>query len=163
MRYRIQIALPLWLAYLALTQKSWDNILQNLVFGAVIAIAISFLFPPRPRPFDWSGAFPFFIGLLQYSWLVIKDMFKSAYNVAKIVLNPKLPIRPGIIAINAGCKSELATALSAHAITLTPGEMVIAMDENGTLYTHTLDVVRSQEHSEHAQELRRNLLSKLVS
>ncbi|MFO7583535.1 MAG: Na+/H+ antiporter subunit E [Anaerolineales bacterium] len=163
MRYRLQIALPLWLVYLALTQKSWDNILQNLVFGAVIAIAISFLFPPRPHPFDWSGAFPFFIGLLQYSWLVIKDMFKSAYNVAKIVLNPKLPIRPGIIAIDAGCKSELGTALSAHAITLTPGEMVVAMDDNGILYTHTLDIIRSQEHSEHAQELRRNLLSKLVS
>ena len=163
MMYRLQIALPLWLVYLALTQKSWDNILQNLVFGAVIAIAISFLFPPRPRPLDWSGAFPFFIGLLQYSWLVIKDMFKSAYNVAKIVLNPKLPIRPGIIAINADCKSELATALSAHAITLTPGEMVVAMDDNGILYTHTLDIIRSQEHSEHAQELRRNLLSKLVS
>jgi multicomponent Na+:H+ antiporter subunit E len=163
MRYRLQIALPLLLVYLALTQKSWGNFLANLIFGTAIALAISFLFPPRPRPFNWSGVLPFFVGLLQYTWLVVTDMFKSAYNVAKIVLNPKLPIRPGIIAINAGCKSELATALSAHAITLTPGEMVVAMDDNGTLYTHTLDITRSQEHSEHAQELRRNMLSKLVS
>jgi multicomponent Na+:H+ antiporter subunit E len=181
MKYRLQIALPLWLVYMALAQKPLkdifqnlisgtiiqylisEKVLQNLVFGAIIAIAFSFLFPPRPRPFDWSGVLPFFIGLLQYSWLVIKDMFKSAYNVAKIVLDPRLPIRPGIIAIDAGCKSELATALSAHAITLTPGEMVVAMDENGVLYTHTLDIDRSDEYAEQAQSLRRNLLSKLVS
>jgi multicomponent Na+:H+ antiporter subunit E len=162
MRYRLQISLPLWAVYISLTQKSITDV-PNIVFGAAIAIAVSFLFPPRARPFDWSDLFPFFIGLLQYSWLVIKDMLNSAYNVAKIVLNPKLPIRPGIIAIDAGCKSELATALSAHAITLTPGEMVVAMDENGILYTHTLDIDRSEEHAEHVQSLRRNLLSKLVS
>jgi len=163
MKYRLQIALPLWLVYLALTQKSLDNILPNLVLGAIIAMGTSLLFPPRPRPFDWSGSFPFAIGLLQYAWLVVRDMFNSAYNVAKIVLNPKLPIRPGIIAIKTGCTSELAAALSAHAITLTPGEMVMAIDDNGVLYVHTLDIVRTQEHSEHAQKLRRNLLSKLVS
>lgn len=163
MKYRLQLALPLWLVYMALTQKTWQNILPNLVFGALIAFLVSSLFPPRLRPFDWSGVVPFLIGLLQYAWLVIVDMFKSAYNVARIVLDPKLPIRPGIIAIKTGCASELATALSAHAITLTPGEMVVAMDEDGTLYTHTLDMSRSQAHAEDAQELRRNLLSKLVS
>jgi multicomponent Na+:H+ antiporter subunit E len=163
MRYRFQLALPLWLVYMALTQKPSGNIFPNLVFGAIIAVLVSLLFPPRSRPFDWSGVVPFIIGLLQYAWLVIQDMFKSAYNVAKIVLDPKLPIRPGIIAIKAGCTSEKATALSAHAITLTPGEMVVAIGENGILYTHTLDIVRSQEHAEDAQKLRRNLLSKLVA
>jgi multicomponent Na+:H+ antiporter subunit E len=162
MKYRIQMTLFLWAVYISLTQKSITDV-PNLVFGAAIAIWGSFLFPPRAHSFNRSDLFPFFIGLLQYAWLVIKDMFKSAYNVAKIVLDPKLPIRPGIIAIDAGCKSELATALSAHAITLTPGEMVVAMDENGILYTHTLDIDRSDEYAEHAQSLRRNLLSKLVS
>ena len=163
MKYRLQLALPLWLIYMALTQKTWQNILPNLFLGAFIAIFISFLFPPRSRPFDWSRVIPFLVGLVQYAWLVIVDMFKSAYNVARIVLDPKLPIRPGIIAIKTGCASELATALSAHAITLTPGEMVVAIGEEGILYTHTLDIVRSQAHAEDAQELRRNLLSKLVS
>jgi multicomponent Na+:H+ antiporter subunit E len=162
MKYRIQTTLFLWAVYISLTQKSITDV-PNLFFGAAIASIVSFLFPPRAHSFNRYDVLPFFIGLFQYAWLVIKDMFKSAYNVAKIVLDPKLPIRPGIIAIDAGCKSELATALSAHAITLTPGEMVVAMDENGILYTHTLDIDRSDEYAEHAQSLRRNLLSKLVS
>ncbi len=162
MRYRLQIALPLWLVYLSLTQKSWQTLLPNMILGALIAMGISLLFPPRSRPFNWSGFFSFLVGVLQYVWLVVTDMFKSAYNVGRIVLDPKLPIRPGILAIKSGCQNPAATALSAHAITLTPGEMVIAIGEDGTLYTHTLDIERSEAHSGDAQELRRTLLRKLI-
>ncbi|GAB4485297.1 MAG: hypothetical protein Fur0016_10240 [Anaerolineales bacterium] len=159
---RLQIALPLLLVYLALSHRPGDNLLPNLVFGSLIALGISALLPGRPRPFNWRRFFPFLFGILRYAGLVIVDMFKSAYTVALIVLDPKLPIRPGIVAIDSGCQSELAAALSAHAITLTPGEMVIAIDEKGILYTHTLDVNRSKEYAEDAQSLRRNLLSKIV-
>jgi len=159
---RLQIALPLFLVYLALSHRPGDNLLPNLVLGALIALGVSALLPGRSRPFNWRRFFPFLFGILRYASLVIVDMFKSAYNVALIVLDPKLPIRPGIVAIDSGCQSELATALSAHAITLTPGEMVVAIDEKGILYTHTLDINRSEEYAEDAQSLRRNLLSKIV-
>lgn len=159
---RLQIALPLLLVYLALSHRPGDTLLPNLMFGALIALGMSALLPGRSRPFNWRRFLPFLWGVLRYTVLVIVDMFKSAYNVALIVLNPKLPIQPGIVAVDSGCQSELATALSAHAITLTPGEMVIAIDEKGILYIHTLDINRSQEYAEEAQSLRRNLLSKIV-
>jgi multicomponent Na+:H+ antiporter subunit E len=162
MKSRFQIALPLLLVYLALSHKPGDNLLPNLVFGALLALGVSLLFPSL-RPFNWSRIVPFLTGLFQYAGLVIVDMFKSAINVGKLVLDPKLPIQSGIVAVDSGCQSELATALSAHAITLTPGEMVIAMDEKGTMYIHTLEIGRSAEYAENAQALRRNLLSKIVS
>jgi multicomponent Na+:H+ antiporter subunit E len=164
---RLQIALPLFLIYLALSSKTAEETanhspIPNLVFGALLAIGISLLLPNRKQPFNWSRFFPFLLGLVRYALLVIVDMFKSAIQVAQIVLNPKLPIKPGIIAIDSGCKSELAMALSAHAITLTPGEMVVAIDENGIMYTHTLNITRSKEYAEQAQQERRSLLSKIV-
>lgn len=164
---RLQIALPLFLVYLALSSKTAEETanhspIPNLVFGALLAIGISLLLSDRKQPFDWSRFFPFLIGLVRYALLVIVDMFKSAVQVAQIVLNPKLPIKPGIIAIDSGCKSGLAMALSAHAITLTPGEMVVAIDENGIMYTHTLNIARSKEYAEQAQQQRRSLLSKIV-
>ncbi len=159
---RLQTAIPLLLVYLALSHKPGDNVLPNLVLGLVIAVGISMLLPVRSRPFSWRRAVPFLIGLFRYVLVVILDMFTSAYQVALIVLDPKLPIRPGVVAIDSGCESELATALSAHAITLTPGEMVVAMDRHGMMYVHTLDIDRSAEHAERAQSLRRNLLTQIV-
>ncbi len=159
---RLQITLPLMLVYLALAYKYGDNPLPHLVLGFFVALGVSHLLPVRVKIFNWSYAPTFFIGVTRYALRVIVDMFKSAYQVALIVLDPKLPINPGVVAIHSGCQSPIATALSAHAITLTPGEMVIAIDEAGVLYTHTLDVSRSEEYSAQAQALRRNLLSKIV-
>lgn len=164
---RLQIALPLFLIYLALSSKPAEETanhspIPNLVFGAFLAIGISLLLSDRKQPFNWSRFIPFLIGLVRYALLVIVDMFESAIQVAQIVLNPKLPINPGIIAIDSGCKNDLAMALSAHAITLTPGEMVVAIDESGIMYTHTLNIARSKEYAEQAQEQRRSLLSKIV-
>lgn len=160
---RLQIVIPLMLVYLALTHQPGEKFLPNLVFGFLIAMGVSLFIPARRQPVDLRRALTALIGLLRYAVLVVADMFKSAYNVARIVLDPKLPIRPGIVAIDAGCQSELATALSAHAITLTPGEMVVAMDERGIMYIHTLEIDRSDEYAEDAQSLRRNLLSKIVA
>jgi multicomponent Na+:H+ antiporter subunit E len=166
MMVRLQVALPLLIVYLSLSYR-YDHTLRdffaNLFMGALLALGVSLLLPRREQPFDWSRVLPFFDGLFRYAILIIVDMLTSAYQVAQIVLNPKLPIRPGIVAIDSGCQSELATALSAHAITLTPGEMVVAMDEHGILYTHTLDIDRSAEYAEQAQSLRRNLLSKIIA
>ena len=164
---RLQISLFLFLVYLALSTRPAKLMGEhphwpNLVFGALVAYGVSLLLPVRSRPFNWSRVLPFLVGIFRYILFVIVDMFKSAIQTARIVLDPKLPIAPGIIAIDSGCESELATALSAHAITITPGEMVIAMDEKGIMYTHTLYVHRSAEAAEEAQALRRDLLSKIV-
>lgn len=159
---RLQIAFSLMLVYLALAHQPGEKFLPNLVFGFLIAMGVSLFIPARRQSVDLRRALTSLTGLLRYALLVVADMFKSAYNVARIVLDPKLPIRPGIVAIDSGCQSELATALSAHAITLTPGEMVVAMDERGIMYIHTLEINRSDEYAEEAQSLRRNLLSKIV-
>ena len=58
--------------------------------------------------------------------------------------------------------SMLATALSAHALSIAPGELVVEIDADGVMYTHVLDVTHSSEYQEQAQQMRNDLLSKII-
>jgi multicomponent Na+:H+ antiporter subunit E len=57
----------------------------------------------------------------------------------------------------------MGTALSAHAITLAPGEMVVEIDERGVMYTSCLDKTNSEKYTEDAQRMRKNLLQKIFA
>lgn len=145
----------LWLVYLALTANFRLN---NLVLGLLIAIGLTLLMRPPRGTFELRRMPVALLALGRYLFVVLVDAVKSGIVAARLVLDPDLPVKPGIIAIPSGCDSELATALSAHAITLAPGEVVIEIGKDGVMYTHTLDATRAVEYVEEAQQMRRELL-----
>ena len=100
--------------------------------------------------------------LLRYGFMVAKDVILGGLQVARLVLDPKLPIQPAVIAIPSGTESELGTALSSHAISLSPGAMVMEIGEHGVMYTHTLDVTMPDEAYFEIQRQRRDLLEKIL-
>jgi multicomponent Na+:H+ antiporter subunit E len=102
------------------------------------------------------------IALARYVGLAVYDLAVSGFQVARIVLDPRTEIRPGILAIPSDSESELGTALSAHALTLSPGELVLEIDDEGIMYTHVLDATDAESHLLEAERLRRDLLSKLL-
>lgn len=157
MAYLRTIILSL-LIYLALTMNlETSNIVAGLLLGAGVAVLTRPTrthVPLRRLP---QGIIAFFV----YVALLALDVIRSGVNVARIVLDPKLPIRPGVIAIKSDMRSELGTALSAHAITITPGEMVIEIGDDGTMYTHCLDAVNSSAGADAAQAKRREMLEKI--
>jgi len=156
--YAIRPIALLTLTYLALT-GNLEAI--NIVAGVIIAALVVLLVRPQPHRVTWRQVPGRTIALGRYILLLIYDLIVSGVQVARIVLDPKLPIKPGIIAIPSRCRSEMASALNAHAITLTPGESVIEMGEDGVMYTHCLDAEQSQEVIQQAQELRVDLLEKI--
>ena len=148
----------LWLVYVALTANlEWSN----LVIGLLIATGITVLLRPPRGALELRRLPVAVFALVRYLFLIILNAVKSGLVVARLVLDPALPVKPGIIAIPSGCDSELATALSAHAITLAPGEMVVEIDESGVMYTHALDATQAAEYVAEAQHLRRDLLRKI--
>jgi multicomponent Na+:H+ antiporter subunit E len=148
----------LWLGYLALTANLE---LGNLVLGFLIAVGLTALLRPPRGTFDLRRLPAALLALAHYLFIVGRDAIKSGLMAARLVLDPALPVKPGIITIPSGCDSELATALSAHAITLAPGEMVVEIGEGGVMYTHTLDVTQAAEYVEQAQQMRRELLHRI--
>jgi len=159
MKRVIQLMLPLFVVYLALTSNLEFS---NIVVGIIISILLSLLIPrPGLPPFSLARIPAFIAAGIGYIFVVAWDVIRGGISTARIVLDPSLPLNPGIIAIPSGSKSELGTALSAHAITLSPGELVVAIDAEGVMYTHCLNVDDSQRFIDKAQSMRKNLLSKM--
>jgi multicomponent Na+:H+ antiporter subunit E len=81
-------------------------------------------------------------------FLLIFGIVKSNIEVAKIVLNPRLPISPGFVTIRQPLKKDINRALYANSITLTPGTLTVDMDEDGILVHGLIEEnVKSLENS----------------
>ena len=154
----IWMIVGLWLVYLALTANLEP---ANLILGVLVAMGLTLLLRPPRGTFEIRQVPRALVALGRYLFVVFTDAIKSGLVAARLVLDPALPVKPGIIAIPSDCDSELATALSAHAITLAPGEMVVEIGRDGTMYAHALDATRAVEYVEEAQELRRELLREI--
>ncbi|WP_420630871.1 Na+/H+ antiporter subunit E [Candidatus Leptofilum sp.] len=154
----ITFIFPVLLLYMLLT-GNWA--FNNIITGFFLAGLVALLVRPVKRPFAWQRLPDALLASGIYLVRLLWDLLLSGLQVAHIVLTPSLPIKPGIVAIPSECESDLGVALSAHAITLTPGEMVVEIDEDGIMYTHMLDASNPDEQVEAAQRTRRDLLSRI--
>lgn len=83
--------------------------------------------------------------IIYFGW----ELIVANFQVMRIVLSPRLHIRPGIIAFKTKCKTPLSLTSLANSITLTPGTLSIDISEDGsTIFIHTLDI----EDSDHVRE-----------
>ena len=144
--------------YLALSENLQAN---NIVFGLFIAIGILVLLRPHRRPVIWKRLPTALLSSIVYIVVLLYNMFRSGIQMARIILDPKLPIKSGIVGIRAASKSELGRALSAHAISLPPGELFVEMAEDGTLYIHSLDVDLTVKQAKASQEYQGDILKKI--
>lgn len=158
MRYLRWIA-PLTLLYMAITSNFE---LSNWVLGIILATAITFILrPAAPKPIVWRN-FPLaFFGGIQFVLYLIWELLMSSIQVARIVLRRDIELKQGIFALPSGSRSETVTVLTAKAITVTPGELVVEIDKNGVMYTHSLDVEQSEKTAVSNQETRVRQLEQL--
>lgn len=100
------------------------------------------------------------VGLLSgipryYPWL-IAEIAKSAWNVARIVLHPKLPISPCMTVVDASQRSTTGIATYANSITLTPGTVTTGVKGRRlTVYALTSDGARDLEGGQMDERVRR--------
>jgi len=158
--YYLLIIVPLLFVYLELSSNFE---LSNIIVGLMIVTGIVKLIRPRRLPTDLRRLPSSVFALMRYLVKLVYDVIDSGIQVARIVMDPALPIKPGIVSISSECESEMGTALSAHAITLAPGEMVVEMDEKGVMYTSCLDTTNSEKYIEDAQKIRKDLLQKIFT
>ena len=73
--------------------------------------------------------------------LFIRELVMSALKVAWLVVQPKLTIRPAIIAYPLTVTTDLQITLLANMITLTPGTLSVDVsDDRKWLYVHAIDI-----------------------
>lgn len=124
------MALPLaigWTIYTA--QPTPGNFLLGYVFS-VTALAATGLRGDNVRI---RNAPRQLYNLAAYTAYLASEVLSAGLKVSRVILSPSLPINPGIAKISTQDKSEnqLISAVSAHGITITPGELVVDFEETG--------------------------------
>ena len=76
--------------------------------------------------------------ILMYCFYLVKEVFKSNFHVAKIILSPKMDISPKIITFNTKLKSNFLRCIFANSITLTPGTLSVELQDD-YLTVHCLE------------------------
>jgi multicomponent Na+:H+ antiporter subunit E len=66
------------------------------------------------------------------------QIFLSALHVARVVLDPRLPIQPRLVTCRTGLQREISRVAFAQAVTLTPGTLTVDM-QGGDFLLHCLD------------------------
>ncbi|WP_320064552.1 Na+/H+ antiporter subunit E [Micromonospora sp. RTGN7] len=113
---------------------SWGNLVGGLLVGA--AVLLFFPLPPvtfggRLRP--WA--------LLVLAGRFITELVIASIHVARIAVHPGYRPRGALIAVRLRVRTDLNLALTAEAISLVPGTLIIDVDrEDGLLYVHVFDV-----------------------
>jgi multicomponent Na+:H+ antiporter subunit E len=78
--------------------------------------------------------------MVRLPWFMLRliwEIIKANYDVAKIILNPKLPIDPRIVKYRTFLTEDLHKTFFADSITLTPGTVTVEL-EGDTLSVHCL-------------------------
>jgi len=120
----------------------WPPDLQHVLIGifvaALVAALTGNLFIRRPHHFTHLSRYLWFgYYVLLFFW----ECLKANIDVARRVINPKLPINPGIVKVKTTLKSDTALTFLANSITLTPGTFCIDINaQEGILYIHWIDV-----------------------
>ncbi len=113
----------------------------GLITAAAVALATRRLYraPPQPMPADEFGrALLRWPRFLAYSVWLLWQIFRSAVQVAKLILHPRLPIAPRMVRIADDLPHPVARLTLAHSITLTPGTVTVDCDDEGML-VHAID------------------------
>ncbi len=140
--------------YLLLTAGSgsilrfWSS--QELFVAALVALAVGFAsrnYFSRNRqravlnPLRWLRGIAYVLGPF------FLEMAKANIDVACRVITGR--IRPGIVRVKSGMKTDMGTLLLANSITLTPGTLTVGIDEESNdLFVHMINVPEGLEARE---------------
>ena len=117
----------------------------HLSLGLLTAVAVTlatrrlYRASPQPMPAGEFGRAPLrWRRFLTYSVWLLWQIFRSAIQVAKLILHPRLPIAPRMVRIADDLPHPIARLTLAHSITLTPGTVTVDCDEEG-MVVHAID------------------------
>lgn len=129
-----------WIALTLSPGMSLIDFYQEVFVGIIVAITVAALtykhLPNASVKYFHPRRFGY---LFVYVFVFLWAMIKANFNMARIVLSPKLPIRPGIVRITTNLKPNVAKLMLGNSITLTPGTMTMEVDGN-SLYIHWVQV-----------------------
>lgn len=136
-----QILLNLLIAFVWMfLNNSWAA--NTFIAGYLIGLGLIFLlrrFIPTPSTSKTMA-------ILALILLFLKELILSNFAVMKLILQPKLTMKPGIIALPTELTRDWEISTLACLITLTPGTVTVDLSlEGDVLYIHAMDIQDAEE------------------
>jgi len=113
---------------------------QELMTGAVVSLALALIIG-KVVNYEF-GPETILVGVkyvVVFMPLFIWKLIQANLQMARIVLSPSLPIKPGFVVVKTALKKDIAKLSLANAITLTPGTLSIDVADDEVLI-HWVDV-----------------------
>lgn len=110
----------------------------NLLFGVLLGFAVALIVPASGR--HSTGGRTRLLPALKLLLRFPLDIWLSGWRVARLVLSPRMPVRPALFELPLRLEGEGKIALLANMITLTPGTLTVdAAPDGRSLLIHALD------------------------
>ena len=115
---------------LSATWLAWSGHTTGLLLGlGAGSVALSVYLCWRMKIIDADGNLLMIAPrMLRYSPWLAWQVLCSNIAMTRIILDPRLPISPRVIRISSSQRGELARAIYANSITLTPGTVTMSVD-----------------------------------
>ncbi|OCA88144.1 cation:proton antiporter [Bacillus sp. FJAT-27225] len=115
------------------------DFIKGYIFGLLVLFVLRRFFEGRFYLFRiWSW--------VKLTLIFFKELLLSNIAIIKIVLKPKLDMRPGIFALETELTKDWQILLLSSLITLTPGTLVISVsDDNKILFVHAMNIGEIEE------------------
>ncbi|MBN2723269.1 MAG: Na+/H+ antiporter subunit E [Deltaproteobacteria bacterium] len=111
-----------------------------LIVGGFLSIILSLLFSKNRSIFSSIKISPkSFLYFFLYIFVLLIEVIKANFDVARRVIMPTIPINPGVVEVKTKLKSPVARLILANSITLTPGTLTVDIKDE-TLLVHWIDV-----------------------
>jgi multicomponent Na+:H+ antiporter subunit E len=111
-----------------------------MVVGVIAALVIALMFRRGLGLFSELRTSPRALtATVLYFFFFIKELVKANLTVARIVLAPDLPLKPGIVTVRTKLTSAMGRMLLANSITLTPGTLTVDL-EGDLLHIHCVAI-----------------------
>jgi Multisubunit Na+/H+ antiporter, MnhE subunit len=112
---------------------SWHNLVVGFFVGMVV---LNFAVRRLEHPFYMHRVLAF----LKLTLIFFAEVVRSGLRVSYLILHPKLPISPGLVAVPLDVTSDEAITMLAGMITMAPGSISIELsNDRKVLYVHALE------------------------
>ena len=114
------VTFVLWSALIS--KLDWPELICGVVVCLIISLFWAHIYSKLGFP---SLTLKGVLFSLAYIIVLLWEIIKANFDVAYRIIHPKMPIKPGIVAIKTSLKSDIAKMILANSITLTPGTFTL--------------------------------------
>jgi multicomponent Na+:H+ antiporter subunit E len=148
---RQELPLLVWLVIV------WGALLQdfspgNLLFGALLAVAVARLF--YLPPVELSGRFNVLYAI-PFALVFLAKVVAASAQLLYLAIAKGPKVTNAVVAVPLRSRQDLMVTATGHVISLIPGSLVVEVDRStSTLYLHALNISSPQEVENLKNEVR---------